>query len=102
MAKKGVTNNPNGRKKGVPNKATTNAREAIAGFVEGNTERLNGWLDDIAAESPKDAFTCFMSVIEYHIPKLQRTEQQLLDKDGNKADANKIEVSFVDNSNKDT
>ena len=71
---KGVPNPNAGRPPGSPNKATLNGREAIAAFVDGNTERLNGWLDQIAAESPKDAFNCFMSVVEYHIPKLQRTE----------------------------
>lgn len=50
------------------------AREAIAMFVEGNVERLSGWLDEIAADSPKDAFKCFMDVVEYHIPKLERIE----------------------------
>lgn len=66
---------------GTANKATTNAREAIAAFVEGNVERLNGWLDQIASESPKDAFNCLMDVVEYHIPKLARTEHT--GKDGN-------------------
>lgn len=63
-----------GRPEGSTNKATQSAREAIAGFVEGNVERLNGWLDAIAQESPKDAYNCFMSVVEYHIPKLARQE----------------------------
>jgi hypothetical protein len=62
------------------------AREAIAMFVEGNVDRLNGWLDDIAADSPKDAFDRFMSVVEYHIPKLQRTDHQTLGKDGMPSD----------------
>ena len=75
-----------GRPKGVPNKATTQAREAIAMFVEGNVDRLNGWLDDIAADSPKDAFDRFMSVVEYHIPKLARTDLQPLDRNGNPTD----------------
>ena len=70
-----------GRIKGTPNKATQNAREAIASFVEGNVDRLNGWLDSIAADDPKAAFNCFMDVVEYHIPKLARTE--LTGKDGN-------------------
>lgn len=63
-----------GRKKGTPNKSTSLAREAIADFVEGNVDRLNGWLDEIAADSPKQAFDCFMAVVEYNIPKLARTE----------------------------
>ena len=75
--KKGETNNPNGRKKGVPNKSTTQAREAIARFVDNNTERLEKWLDEIAEESPKDAFECVMKVMEYHVPKLARTETNL-------------------------
>lgn len=95
MPVKGKTNNPNGRPKGVANKATIQAREAIAIFVEGNVDRLNGWLDQIAAESPKDAFDRFMSVVEYHIPKLARTEMQALDADGSPADHPKQDVTNI-------
>jgi hypothetical protein len=70
-----------GRMKGVPNKATTNAREAIARFVDGNADRLQGWLDDIAEQQgAMAAFRCFADVVEYHVPKLARTE--LTGKDG--------------------
>ncbi len=65
-----------GRVKGTPNKATENAREAIASFVDGNVDRLNGWLDKIAKDNPKAAFDAFMSVVEYHIPKLARSENK--------------------------
>lgn len=82
MPEKGKTNNPNGRPKGAVGKTTQQAREAIAMFVEGNVDRLNDWLDQIAADSPKDAFDRFMSVVEYHIPKLARTDIQPLGKDG--------------------
>jgi len=92
--RKGQTGNPNGRPKGVANKATTQAREAIALFVEGNVDRLNGWLDAIAEDNPKDAFDRFMSVVEYHVPKLQRSEHQALDKNGDPAD-NKMTIEFV-------
>lgn len=85
-----------GRQKGTVNKTTATAREAIAVFVEGNVERLNGWLDAIAADNPKAAFDCLMSVVEYHIPKLARTEMQALDKNGNKADnVSKIVIEHV-------
>jgi hypothetical protein len=64
---------PNQGKRG-PNKTTVLAREAIAKFVDGNAHRLGAWLDDIAADSPEKAFNCFMDVVEYHVPKLARTE----------------------------
>jgi vacuolar-type H+-ATPase subunit E/Vma4 len=63
-----------GRKTGAPNKATQEAREAIARFVDGNAHRLQDWLDQIADENPERAFNLFQSVIEYHVPKLARTE----------------------------
>ena len=63
-----------GRPKGIPNKATADARKAIAEFVEGNAHRLTGWLDRVAVDKPEKAFELFQSVVEYHIPKLARTE----------------------------
>jgi hypothetical protein len=78
MAIKQQTNNPKGRPAGSPNKSTALAREAIARFVDGNANKLQGWLDEIAANEklgPKVAFDCFMQVAEYHVPKLARVEQ---------------------------
>ncbi len=70
-----------GRVKGVPNKATTNAREAIARFVDDNSGRLQGWLDQISdSQGPAAAFKCVADLLEYHVPKLARTE--LTGKDG--------------------
>lgn len=64
-----------GRTKGVPNKATANAREAIALLVNENAGRMQQWLDRIAEEEgPMAAWRCMTDVIEYHIPKLARTE----------------------------
>lgn len=63
-----------GRQPGVTNKTTSQAREAIAMFVDNNAHRLEGWLDRVAEENPAEAFKLFQSVVEYHIPKLQRTE----------------------------
>lgn len=71
-----------GQGKHGPPKATLLAREAIAKLVDGNAHRLAGWLDQIAAESPEKAYRCFMDVVEYHIPKLARTEQTISGPDG--------------------
>ena len=78
---------PNQGKRG-PSKTTLAAREAIAAFVDGNAHRLTGWLDQIAngdqendiKPNPEKAFYMFQSVVEYHVPKLARTE--LTGKDG--------------------
>lgn len=64
-----------GRRPGSLNVATRNAREAIARFVDGNADRLQGWLDEIAAEhGAKAAIECFGAFLEFHVPKLARTE----------------------------
>lgn len=63
------------RPKGSVNKATANAREAIARLVDANADRMQGWLDQIAEDQgPMAAWKCMTDVIEYHIPKLARTE----------------------------
>jgi hypothetical protein len=64
-----------GRVKGIPNKATSNAREAISRFVDGNAELLQELLEEIRdKDGAKAAWDCIVSVLEYHIPKLARTE----------------------------
>ena len=81
------------RPKGTPNNATKDARHAIAAFVDGNAHRLEGWLDKVSEgvldeasgkwitlPNPTKAFELFQSVVEYHVPKLARTE--LTGKDG--------------------
>lgn len=84
-----------GRVKGTPNKATADARQAIAQFVDKNAHRLTDWLDAVAEgvkeevenpetgevetkwivpPNPAKAFDLFQSVVEYHVPKLARME----------------------------
>jgi hypothetical protein len=86
MAIKQQTNNPKGRPKGSPNKSTAMAREAIAQFVEGNAHKMEEWLVQVAngvkndedkyivLPNPEKAFGMLQSVMEYHVPKLARTE----------------------------
>lgn len=72
--KKGKNPGP-GRPKGRANTSTLNAREAIARFVDGNAYRLQEWLDQVAEEQGAlAAVKLFIDVIEYHVPKLARTE----------------------------
>lgn len=79
--KKGKKAGP-GRPKGLPNKVTVAAREAIALFVDDNARKLQEWLTAVAEGDPEHdikpnpakAFEMFQSVVEYHIPKLARSE----------------------------
>jgi hypothetical protein len=75
-----------GRVAGVPNKSTAMAREAIAKFVDGNAHKMEEWLVQVATgvkndedkyivlPNPEKAFGMLQSVMEYHVPKLARTE----------------------------
>jgi hypothetical protein len=86
MPNKQQTNNPKGRPKGSPNKSTAMAREAIAQFVDGNAHKMQEWLEQVAIgvknednkfivlPNPEKAFGMLQSVMEYHLPKLARTE----------------------------
>ncbi len=65
---------PNQGKHGSP-RATANAREAIARFVDNNAGKLQEWLDEIKqTHGAMAAYRCFMDVVEYHVPKLARHE----------------------------
>jgi hypothetical protein len=63
-----------GRQRGTPNRATADVRQAIAVFAEANVHRLQEWLDRIADEDPAKAADIFVRLLEYHVPKLARSE----------------------------
>lgn len=68
--KKGMTNNPNGRKKGVPNKVTASMRASIEAFVQnkwGEVEECFDRLDD------KDKLQFIDRMMRYVLPTLQAT-----------------------------
>lgn len=92
-----------GRKAGAVNKSTSQAREAIARFVDGNANKMEEWLQSVAygiqatdkdgkpkfskegnpmyvvPPNPEKAFGMLQSVMEYHLPKLARTEHSTND-----------------------
>ena len=70
-----ATSRGNGRPKGSKSKSTGKAREMIASFIDGNSDRLNEWLEEVyERDGPRAAFNCFSDLIEYHVPKLARNE----------------------------
>ena len=50
-------------------------REAISLFTDGNADRLQGWLDELhRTDGAKATFECYTRLLEYSLPKMQRTE----------------------------
>lgn len=63
-----------GRQRGTPNCVTADVRQAIAIFAEENVHKLQEWLDRIAEGDPAKAADLYVRLLEYHVPKLARSE----------------------------
>lgn len=80
MSTRVLPNAGKGRVKGVPNKTSGNVREMIARMAETTAEDFEFWLKDVAQgissgkPDPARAAELYLKAIEYHIPKLARTE----------------------------
>ena len=80
MSSKLLTNAGKGRPKGIPNKLNGSVREMIARMAETTAEDFEFWLKDVAQgissgkPDPARAAELYLKAIEYHIPKLARTE----------------------------
>lgn len=68
--KKGQSGNPNGRKVGTANKATTDLRQWITNFIDDNREQIQ---KDWQALDPKDRIVLFEKLLKYALPTLQAT-----------------------------
>ena len=80
--------NPNPpSRKGKPNKTTADVRAAIAVFAQANVDKMGEWLMGVADGDPEaerkpdpgKALDLYLRALEYHIPKLGRTEHSGVD-----------------------
>jgi len=77
-----------GRQLGTPNRVTKEIREALRDLAEGNSDRVQGWLDRVAEGDPAEALRLWLALCRYVTPTLQaaaieeisrpRTKQQIL------------------------
>ena len=63
-----------GRKKGTPNKLTGEVRQMIETTAKGLGGNFMSWLQDVSAKDPARACEIYLKMLEYHIPKLSRTD----------------------------
>lgn len=76
-----------GRAPGTPNKATEKTRQAIASIAEDMGDKFKEWIlrtatgdEEVGLKpDPKGAADLYLKAIEYHIPKLARSEITGLD-----------------------
>lgn len=77
---KGKSGNPKGKPIGTLSKDTRRFKEALNNMLEYAADDMVKWLEQI--EEPKQRFDVLKDFAEYIYPKLARTENQQLGKDG--------------------
>lgn len=69
-----------GSRKGKPNKATADVRACVALIAQNLAPEVEAWIRRGAKKNPLGAAKVLSDMLEYHMPKLSRTE--LTGKDG--------------------
>lgn len=70
MPKKGTVNNPKGRPKGSENVVNKEIKERFKEFVDGNFDKVQGWLDRVAAKDPSNAMYLYLQFSERILGKV--------------------------------
>ena len=75
MVKYAKPRNPKGRPVGAKAKVTLAAKQAIVAFIDGNSTRIQEWVDEVHQENgAKDALNAYIALLEFAVPKLGRQE----------------------------
>jgi hypothetical protein len=67
-------NTHSGSRKGIPNNATKEIRDAFEMLIHDNIDNMKVWLSDVGEEDPERALNIMVKMAEFIVPKLQRTE----------------------------
>jgi len=63
-----------GRKKGTPNKVTSEIKEYYSEFLSNNKEKLQVCFDKLVEHHPERAMALFIKIGSYVLPKLKAVE----------------------------
>lgn len=84
----GQSGNPDGRKKGTPNKITSARREFVKGLLDEEEKNIKAVLSKVKSKSPKVYLDFINQMMEFDTPKLTRQEIKL-------DDDNQIKIEIV-------
>jgi len=82
-----------GRKRGTPNKATQDLRAFVNEALEASQAQF---LKDLEAMEARDRVTAFLKLLEFALPKLNRTQSEVSGIDG--APIEVTAIKFIDDS----
>lgn len=71
---KGKSGNPKGKPKGTASKVTQANREAFQMLVDRNFDKLELWVNQVAADDPHKAFGMVMDLASFCVPRLKSIE----------------------------
>jgi hypothetical protein len=77
MFKKGQSGNPNGRPKGATNASTERIKQAYSDLIEGNLDKIQGWLNETAQTDPARALDFLVKLSPFVVPKKTETDISL-------------------------
>lgn len=60
-----------GKQIGTVNKVTKDQRERAALIIDNNIEKMQGWINQVAAENPERAYKMVLDMFEFSLPKLK-------------------------------
>jgi hypothetical protein len=60
-----------GRRRGTPNRVTSDVRQALRDLANANAPRVQEWLDSVADTDPAEALRLWLALLRYVTPTLQ-------------------------------
>lgn len=72
-----IKNKRVGRPTLLPEKDTNEMRDSVRTFLDSNKDKLQELFDELREKSPNQALTFYKDLLEFVVPRLQRTENKL-------------------------
>jgi len=86
---KGVSGNPNGRPKGIPNKSTKEAREMFVKIMNGQIDHIAEAMEAVRKENPVKYLDVLSKLFQYSMPKQ-------IDLTTGDEPINEVKVTYID------